>query len=328
VRTRVGLTEIANFAKYEVTGPGAAAYLSRLMTNKIPRLGRLILTPMLNHNGKIIGDFTIARSSDETFMIWGSSQAQIHHLRWFEAELPADDSVKLQRLDMGLVGLSIAGPRSRDVLQRLTDEDVSNEALRFMDHRRMDVANVPAMINRISYTGDLGYEIWVEPEYQRRLYREILNAGRDSGISNFGMRALLCLRLEKNFPTWYRELRPIYSPGESGLGRFVDLNKGDFIGRELAQGGSLRRISLVVDADDADALGDEPVWHNGKVVGWVTSGGYGHYVNKSIAQGYVPKELANDIQRESFEIEILGDRRPSTIITEALFDPKGTRMRM
>ncbi len=333
VRDRVGVTEIANFAKYEFSGAGAEAYLSRLMTNKMPRQGRLVLTPMLNHHGKLIGDFTIAKASSERFMMWGSSQAQIYHMRWFAALLPTDGSVRIKRFDMGLVGVSIAGPRSREVLQRLTDEDVSARAFRFLDHRSIDLANAPAMINRLTYTGDLGFEIWVAPEYQRRLYTAILDAGRDFGIVNFGMRALLCMRLEKNFPTWYRELRPIYGAYEAGLERFVDLSKADFIGRAAAiqekeSGGVLRRVSMIVDATDADVLGDEPIWHGDQVVGWVTSGGYGHFVDRSLAQGYVPSALANEKGPRSFDIEILGDRRPATIILEPLFDPQGERMRM
>ncbi len=332
VRNGVGVTEIANFAKYAVTGPGAEAYLSRLMTNKMPREGRLILTPMLNQNGKLIGDFTIAKAAAGRFLIWGSSQAQIYHMRWFEQHLPADGSVRIERFDMRLVGLSIAGPRSRELLARLTDEDVSATGFRFMEHRSMDIANVPAMINRITYTGDLGYEIWVAPEYQRRLFMAIHEAGRDLGLVNFGMRALLCMRLEKNFPTWYRELRPIYGAFEGALDRFVDLGKGDFIGRDAAlaeqqSGGTLRRVSFVVDATDADVLGDEPIWHAGKVIGWVTSGGYGHYVDRSLAQGYVPRELATELGARAFEIEILGERRTATIIGEPLFDPTGARMR-
>jgi dimethylglycine dehydrogenase len=332
VRNGVGVTEIANFAKYAVTGPGAEAYLSKLMTNKMPREGRLILTPMLNPNGKLIGDFTIAKAAADRFLIWGSSQAQIYHMRWFEQHLPSDGSVRIERFDMRLVGLSVAGQRSRELLSRLTDEDVSATGFRFMEHRSMDIANVPAMINRITYTGDLGYEIWVAPEYQRRLFMAIHEAGRDLGLVNFGMRALLCMRLEKNFPTWYRELRPIYGVFEGGLDRFVDLAKGDFIGREAAvreheSGGTLRRVSFVVDAGDADVLGDEPIWHAGKVIGWVTSGGYGHYVDRSLAQGYVPRELAGDHGERAFEIEILGERRTATIISEPLFDPTGARMR-
>jgi dimethylglycine dehydrogenase len=333
VRNGVGVTEIANFAKYEFTGPGCEAYLSRLMTNRMPRAGRLMLTPMLNEAGKLIGDFTIARTGPERFMMWGSSQAQIYHLRWFEAQLPRDGSVRIRRYDMGLVGLSLAGPRARDVLAKLTDEDVSNAAFKFMDCKAFDIANVPALVNRVTYTGDLGYEIWVSPEYQRRLYQAIIEAGKALGIINFGMRALLCLRLEKNFPTWYRELRPIYGAIEAGLDRFVDFDKPDFIGkaaalRERQEGGALRRVSFVVAAGDADVLGDEPIWHQGKVIGWVTSGGYGHFVDRSLAQGYVPRALAADTRESAFEIEIIGERRTATIIERPLFDPEGLRMRM
>jgi len=333
VRNCVGVTEIANFAKYEFLGPGAEAYLSQLMTNRMPRAGRLVLTPMLNHAGKLIGDFTIAKAGPQRFLVWGSSQAQIHHMRWFESQRPDDGTVILRRYDMGLVGLSVAGPQSRAVLERLTDEDVSNTGFKFMEHRSMDVGNVPTMVNRLTYAGDLGYEIWVAPEYQRRLYEAIMEAGRGFGIVHFGMRALLSLRLEKNFPTWYRELRPIYGPFEAGLDRFVDFGKGDFIGREAAlaeqaNGGKLRRVSFIVDASDADVLGDEPIWHDGNVIGWATSGGYGHYVDLSLAQGYVPRELAADVSKGAFEIEILGERRSACILLRPSFDPEGARMRM
>jgi dimethylglycine dehydrogenase len=333
VRNGVGVTEIANFAKYEIAGPGAEGYLSRLMTNRMPNVGRMVLTPMLNSNGKLIGDFTIARAAPERFLMWGSSQAQVYHMRWFEAHQPQDGSVRLTRIDMGMVGLSIAGPRSRELLARLTDEDVGPQAFRFMDHRAMDIAHCPAVVNRVTYTGDLGYEIWVAPEYQRRLYEGIRSAGEDLKLIHFGMRALLALRLEKNFPTWYRELRPIYGAFEAGLDRFVDLGKADFIGREAAlaekaSGGKLRRVSFAVDALDADVLGDEPVWHDGKVVGWVTSGGYGHYVDRSLAQGYVPTSLAQDLGKGAFEIEILGEQRRASILKDPLFDPEGARMRM
>jgi dimethylglycine dehydrogenase len=328
-RNGVGVTEIANFAKYAFTGKGAEAFLSRMMTNKMPKVGRLILTPMLNQNGMLIGDFTIAKAKDDLFYMWGSSQAQKYHMRWFEQHLPTDGSVHIDRLDMGLVGLSIAGPKSRDVLAAMTDEDVSNAAFKFMDHRSFDIGNVPALINRVTYTGDLGYEIWVKPEYQRRLYDAIMKAGKPHGIVNFGMRALLAMRLEKNFPTWYRELRPIYGAFEAGLDRFVDLTKNDFIGLEAARaekqsGGKLRRVSMIVEASDADVLGDEPIFHKGKVVGWITSGGYAHYVGKSLAQGYVPKELVGD---DEFEIELIGEMKKARINHEPLFDPKGERMR-
>ena len=332
VRNGVGITEIANFAKYEITGAGAEAWLSHLMTNRMARKNRIVLTPMLNEFGKLIGDFTIARLDDDRFFMFGSSQAQIYHMRWFEQHLREERSVRVRRIDLGLVGLSIAGPKSRQLLARVCDDDVANDTFRFMDFREMDVCGAPAMVGRITYTGDLGFEIWVKPEYERRLYDKMMAAGADLGLKNFGMRALLSLRLEKNFGTWFGEFRPIYGPFEAGLGRFVDLTKNDFIGRDAAMaekdnGPKLTRISMVVDTVDADVMGDEPIWHDNKVVGWVTSGGYAHFVDKSMAQGYVPSELVDGVGQGSFEIEILGDRYPAHRQLEPLFDPEGKRMR-
>jgi dimethylglycine dehydrogenase len=203
-------------------------------------------------------------------MIWGSSAAAKYHMRWFEKHLPKDGSVRLHRFDQTLVGLSIAGPKSQHLLQKLVDVDVSSKAFRFMDFREMAVGGAPAMVNRITYTGDLGYEIWMAPAYQRLVYKAIKEAGEEFGLVDFGMRALLSMRLEKNFPTWFRELRPIYGPFEGAMDRFVKMEKNDFIGRDAAakeqqamkSGGSpkLRRVSFVVDAADADVMGDEPIW--------------------------------------------------------------------
>ncbi|MDX8515334.1 GcvT family protein [Mesorhizobium captivum] len=376
-REKVGVTEIANFAKYEVSGPGAEDFLNRLMTNRMPKTGRIVLTPMVNEFGKLIGDFTIAKTGGDRFMIWGSSAAQKYHMRWFEKHLPKDGSVRIHRFDQTLVGLSIAGPKSRDLLQKLVDVDVSTKAFRFMDFREMAVGGAPCMVNRITYTGDLGYEIWMAPAYQRLVYKAIKEAGEEFGLVDFGMRALLSMRLEKNFPTWFRELRPIYGPFEGSMDRFIKLEKNDFIGRqasakEQAEGPKLRRVSFIVDAADADVMGDEPIWakvgkdygtvekphgygaprfdETGKevrgskaaegasavrgiidgewrVVGWVTSGGYAHYVQKSMAQGYVPAGLAEDESAGLFEIEILGHRRPARINVEPPFDPSGEKMR-
>ena len=201
VRNSVGITEISNFAKYEFTGAGAEAFLDHLMTNTMPKEGRIVLTPMLNENGKLIGDFTIAKAGPERFVMFGSLGATKYHMRWFEQHQPTDGTVTIRRFDMSLQGLSIAGPNSRKVLEKLVDADVSNAAFKFMDFREMDVNGAPCMINRISYTGDLGYEIWVSPEYQRRVYDGLKQAGAEFNIRDFGMRALLSMRLEKNFPT-------------------------------------------------------------------------------------------------------------------------------
>jgi dimethylglycine dehydrogenase len=169
----------------------------------------MVLTPMLNHNGKLIGDFTIAKLGDERFVMWGSIAAQKYHYRWFEQFLPDYPAVSVRRFDLSLVGLSIAGPNSRQVLEKLSDVDVCNEAFRFMDSREIDVNGAPCIVNRISYTGDLGYEIWMAPAYQRKVYEGIKSAGEAFDIIDFGKRALLSMRLEKNFPTWFAALLPI-----------------------------------------------------------------------------------------------------------------------
>lgn len=265
VRNSVGVTEISNFAKYEVSGADAEAFLNYLMTNNMPKLGSIILTPMLNENGKLIGDFTIAKASENRFLIFGSLSATKYHMRWFEKHSKFYKSLKIKRFDMTLHGLSIAGPNSRKVLQKLVDEDISNSKFQFMSFREMDVNGAPCMINRLSYSGDLGYEIWMAPEYQRKVYRGIKKQGAEFNIKDFGMRALLSMRLEKNFPSWFAELRPIYGPYESRMERFIKINKPKFIGQkaakqELLHGPKISRTSFIIDADTSDVSGDEPIW--------------------------------------------------------------------
>ena len=265
VRNSVGVTEISNFAKYEVSGADAEAFLNYLMTNNMPKLGSIILTPMLNENGKLIGDFTIAKASENRFLIFGSLSATKYHMRWFEKHSKFYKSLKIKRFDMTLHGLSIAGPNSRKVLQKLVDEDISNSRFQFMSFREMDVNGAPCMINRLSYSGDLGYEIWMAPEYQRKVYRGIKKQGAEFNIKDFGMRALLSMRLEKNFPSWFAELRPIYGPYESRMERFIKINKPKFIGQkaakqELLHGPKISRTSFIIDADTSDVSGDEPIW--------------------------------------------------------------------
>ena len=329
VRNAVGLLEIATFAKYEVSGAGAAAWLDRVLANRLPREGRMSLSPMLNDEGKLIGDFTVANTGGNRYLLFGSGVAEEYHLRWFESR-PPSSGVVLRSLRTELLGFAIAGPRARDLLATLCAGDVGNAALPFLSFRKTEVATVPASIGRISFTGELGYEIWVPADCQRTLYEALLQAGGEFGVKHFGARALHSLRLEKSFGNWAREYRPIYSPSEAGLDRFVDLDKGDFIGRAATQrerdaGPKRRLVTLVVDAADADAVGDEPVWYDGRVVGSVTSGGYGHCVGKSIALAYVPASLAKATR---FEVEILGERRPADLTPGPLYDPTGTRMRL
>ena len=329
VRNAVGLLEIATFARYEVSGPGAANWLDYILANRVPHEGRLTLSPMLNDKGRLIGDFTVASAGGERYFVFGSGIAEQYHLRWFESHLPAT-GVAIRSLRDDLLGFAIAGPASRELLGRIASADVSAAGFPFLAFHSIDVGMSRAWVGRISFTGELGFEIWVPAEAQCALYDRLRRAGTDLGLRHFGARALNSLRLEKSFGNWAREYRPIYTPAEAGLNRFVDVGKQDFIGRaavivdrERAPG--RRLVTLVVDAGDADAMGDEPVWHQSKVVGWVTSGGFGHCVNRSIALAYIPAALAE--HTDGFEVEILGERRRAQRVAHALYDPSGQRMR-
>jgi dimethylglycine dehydrogenase len=267
----VGLLEISNYGKFEIRGPGAAGWLSRVMANRVPAVGRVALTPMLNERGKLIGDFTMCRVAEDHFFLIGTYAAETYYTRWFERHMPAT-GVSVRPCAMQYVGLSVAGPNSRALLQTLVRDDLSTAAFPFMSFRRMEIGMVPAYVGRVSFTGELGFEIWVTTEYQRALYDALVHAGREHGLKLFGGRALNAMRIEKSFGTWAREYRPIYGPFEAGLGRFIDLKKSEFIGRAAAaeekeSGGALRLVTFKVDATDADAIGDEPIWHDGNTVG-------------------------------------------------------------
>lgn len=329
VRDAVGMIEISNYGKFEVTGPDAERWLARIMANKVPANGRVALTPMLNENGKLIGDFTMCRLGAERFLLVGTYAAERFYQRWFEARL-AGFKVQVRACAMEWLGLSIAGPASRELLQSLVDEDLGTKAFPFMSFGAMDVGLVPALVGRLSFTGDLGYEIWVKSEFHRELHERLVAAGKPLGLRHFGGRALNSMRMEKSFGSWAREYRPIYGPFEANLDRFVDLKKADFVGRaaalaEKSSGGQRKLITLDIDAKDCDAIADEPIWLDGRVVGWVTSGAYGHSVGKSLALGYIDRESAK--ATTGFEVELIGDRRAAVRLESPAFDPSGQRMR-
>ena len=331
VREAVGINEIHNFGKYLVEGPEAKTWLSHLMANRMPDIGRIVLTPMLSPKGRLMGDFTVARIGPERFQLTASYAAQAFHMRWFEAHLPAaPGGVSVRNISLERIGFQIAGPRARDVLAAATSADVSNRALRFFDAREIEVGLVPALVCRLSYTGDLGYEIYVDSEHQIALYQALAAAGDAHGMKPFGMRAMMSLRLEKSYGAWMREYRPEYTPAETGLDRFVNFAKNDFMGRDAAMRErdappGRRLCTLVVDARDADVWADEPIFAGDDVVGFVTSGGYAHWSEKSIALGFVPVELLD--RGAEFTIEILGERRAATLVREPVLDPRGERMR-
>ncbi|MFK7856179.1 MAG: FAD-dependent oxidoreductase [Granulosicoccus sp.] len=332
VRQAVGLSEISGFAKYAVTGTDSAAWLDSMLACKLPAINRMTLAPMLKHDGKVIGDFSLARLGEHAWFIAGSGAAEEYHLRWFRQHLPNDKDVEIRSYESALVGLSIAGPQSRFVLSAVTDADVSSDAFRFMQIEHMNIGLAQALVGRVSYTGDLGFELWMKPEYQHHILNQLLDAGKQHGIKLFGLRALNSLRLEKNYGSWARDYRPVYDPYECELGSFVALDKqADFIGKQAATaslaagGGPMRMRGFIVQATDADVIGDEPIFHDGEVCGWVTSGGYAHNADASYAMGYVPKEIAD--QESGWEVEVLGNRLTAKMQRQPLFDANGAVMR-
>ncbi|MGC1728053.1 MAG: FAD-dependent oxidoreductase [Steroidobacteraceae bacterium] len=329
VRSSVGLYETTNYGKYEVTGRGARAWLDRVFACRIPGPGRLALAPMLNPAGRIVGDLSMACLSDDRYLIVGSGFAEEFHLRWFFAQEPPAD-VAVRSVASTLCGFAVAGPHSRALVQRLVRLDLSAAAFKFFQVRETAVGFAPAILTRAGFTGELGYEIWTTPDYFATLYDDLLEAGQALGLKHFGGRALSSLRLEKGYGSFNKDFRPDYTPGETGLDRFVDFSKAAFAGREAAlaeraAGAKRRFVILEVDALDADVIGYESIMKDDAAVGYVTSGAFGHCVGRSLAAGYVPTALARDGAR--FEIDVLGEMRAATVRLEPLYDPQGLRLR-
>ncbi len=327
VREAVGINEVHNFGKYRVTGKNARAWLDRIMAGRVPQPGRVSLTPMLSRKGRLIGDFTISCLDEETYQLTASYGAQAYHMRWFQQN--GEDGVTVENISDRINGFQIAGPKARDVLQACTRQDISD--MTFLDVRRMSVGMADCIVQRVSYTGDLGYEIYCDLPSQRALWTMLWEAGQPHGMKPFGMRAMMSLRLDKFFGAWLREFSPDYTAAETGLDRFISFKKNvDFIGRAPAEAereaGPARRLcAFEVDADDADVTAYEPIWLDGTVVGFCTSGGYSHHAQKSIAQGFVPTDkVAEGLE---VEIEILGKMHKARLITTPLFDTDGARMR-
>ena len=329
VRRSVGIYETSNYGKYEISGAGAKKWLDHLLACKLPRPGRIALAPMLSEAGKIIGDFSVAALAPDRYLLIGSGFAEEFHMRWFwQADPPPD--VHVRSLGSTLTGFSIAGPNARNMVQKLVREDLSASAFKLFDIRETAVGLAPALLARAGFTGELGYEIWCTPDWQLTLYEELLEAGRDLGLVHFGGRALSSLRLEKAYGSFNKDFRPDYTPGETGLDRFVDFAKPEFVGRaaalaEKAAGPKRRFVALEVLDAEADVIGYESIMKHGEAAGYVTSGGFGHGVGKSIALGYVPAGLAQD--GEVFLIDLFGRECRAVLRAEALWDARGERLR-
>ncbi len=347
VRNHVGAVEIANFSKHHFIGKNVRTFLDKIIAGKLPKkAGRMALTPLLTPQGKLYGDLTVAYlgmiKGEEEFIMFGSGGAQEMHRRWFEIYLETENmqpsDVRYTNMSDIYHGIAISGPKSRQLLQRLCREDVSNKAFQFLEIRNSFVGFVPALLARISFSGELGYEIYCKAPYQLQLLEGLEEAGSDLGLKFYGARAMLSLRLEKNWGVWTLEYRPDFNAIESRMDYFIDWNK-DFIGKQAALQQkqatvSKQLVSMILtgnenngnDDETIDVSGDEAILVDEEAVGYVTSGGYAHHVQKSMAMGYLPIHLIQE-NSNNIKIEINGKKYQATIVTTPLYDPKGEKMR-
>ena len=330
VRERVGVMELPSFAKYEVTGPDAGAFLDRLCANKMPRRdGGIVLAHALNEGGRYATEMTITRLAADRFYVVSGAVAYQRDLDLLRFSLHDGEAVSITDVTMDHSVLIVAGPRSRDLLAKLTAADLSSEAFPWLTGKEIEVAGIPVRALRVNYVGELGWELHVPMGSVVALYDAVWAAGEAFGIADFGMYAMNSLRMEKAYPGWGAELTNEITPVEAGMGRFVKLDH-EFTGREAvvaAKDGSVvtHMVYLEVDAGDFDTMGGEPVFVAGKVAGVTTSGGYGHTVGKSFAFAYVNDECEK--VGTALEVELLGERCGAVVLGEAAWDPGNARAR-
>ena len=326
VRREVGLLDISGFSRFEVSGAGAERWLDRIIASKLPKPGNAKLAPMLSPQGKLKGDFTVFNWGDGVWWIMGSYYLRDWHMRWFHDHM--DENVLLNDIADSTVGFSLSGPNSRKVIEKLSDRPVGD--LPFMGCGTYDIGLIRAKVGRLSVSGEMGYEINCKAAEHIALRKVLLEAGADQGIREFGFNALLSLRLEKSFGIWSAEFTQGYTPGQTGMDRWIDWEK-DFIGRSSAlaervgNGPEQKLVTLEIDAKDADATGFEPIWVDGKVVGFVTSGGYGHTLGKSMAMGMIDSEHSG--VGTELSIHIVGSERSASVIASSPYDPAGKAMK-
>ena len=330
VRESVGLIDISGFSRYEVSGPGAKDWLRRLMAGRLPAAGRARLAPMLAPSGRLKGDLTVFNWGDGRWWIMGSYYLRNWHMRWFHDH--RSEGVEVRDISDVTVGFGLAGPKSREVLATLTPQSVDGDTLPFMGCATLDVGLIRARVGRLSVCGELGYEINCNATEHIALREMLLEAGTAHGIREFGFYAMNSLRLEKSFGIWSAEFTQDRTPGMTGMDRWIDWARDDFIGHQAAaqeradNNVDQRLVTLEIDADGADASGYEPIWQGDQRVGFVTSGGYGHHTGKSLAMGLLNTKVNEG--DEPLMVDVVGQRRGAVTLKEPAWDPAGERMRI
>ncbi|MDE0172236.1 MAG: FAD-dependent oxidoreductase [Defluviicoccus sp.] len=332
VRENVGIVDITSFSKFLVSGPGAETWLDRLLCRRLPRaVGRINLSHALTPRGGVRSEFTVMRDGEQSFYLVSSGAAERYDGDYLAKNLPADGSVRLDNLTTSHATLVVAGPNARAVMAKIAEADLDTESFPWLTGRHTHVGLAPVRLMRINFLGELGWEIHHPVEYQRHIFLQLLRAGAEFDIGQCGMRAMDSLRIEKSYRMWAQDLTREYTVLEAGLGRFAALDKGDFVGRDAlirqrAEGVPREFVTLEVnDVDDADPIGNEPLWRGGTMVGRATSGAYGHFTGKSLAIGYV--DAGHGDIGTGLEIEILGSRYPARVIPESPHDPDNERLR-
>ena len=332
VTENCGLLDMSAFAKCRIEGPGAEAFLEQVIANKLPRkTGRLILAHALAPRGGVHSEFTIMRESDDSFYIVSAGATQRLDHDWLKKHMPDDRSVSFTDLTNSMGVLVLAGPKSRDVLQKLTRTDLSSSAFPWLSAQQIDVHLAPSIAARVNFVGELGWELHHPIEYQNHIFDALMAAGAEFGLKPFGIRAMDAMRLEKSYRMVGTEMSIEYAALESGLDRFVQLQKPDFIGREglltwQEKGFANSFVTLEIkDTADRDVIGGNPIYRDGELVGRATSGGYGFRLGKSLALAMVSPDCAD--LGTALEIDILGDRFAAEIIEESPFDPANERLR-
>jgi dimethylglycine dehydrogenase len=329
VRERVGVLDQTSFAKYKVAGRDAFQFLDRLCANTLPRaVGGMALTQMLTHAGGIECDVTVTRLDEDSFYLVSAAATEAHDLAWIERHAEPEEDVRIENVTSRYGVLTVAGPESRDLLARLSDDGFGNDVFPFFTARQIEVGSIPVLALRVSYVGELGWELHHPLEYQLALYELLWSAGLDLGLVDFGYRALESMRLEKGYRLWGADISADYSPFEAGLERFVALDKGDFVGRTaiLERRHPERVLScLTVSAGRLEPHGSEPVSLDGEIVAYVMSGGYGHTCGTAIAYAYLPISVID--RNEGFSIRILDENYPAVVAREPLHDPRNKRLR-
>ena len=325
-RENVGMVDVTGFSRYEVSGPNAEAWLNKIFATTLPKPGRARLAVMLAPEGRLKGDLTLFNWGDGTWWIMGSYYLRQWHMRWFMDHM--EDGVDIRDLGEEICGFALTGPNSRKVLQKLVHEDIT---LPFMGCAKMDVGMVNARVGRMSVAGELGFEINVRMGDHIKLRRMLLEAGEEFGLQEYGFNAMLSMRLEKSFGIWSAEFTQDRTPGMTGMDRWIAWDKGDFVGREAAlaerdgNGPAQKLVTLEVDTTDADASGYEPVWSGDNLVGFVTSGGYGHTVQKSLAMALINTDKTDP--GTPLKVHVVGKECAAKVIDASPYDPTGAAMR-